>query len=577
MERTNKEQDEKVTQAPGDADARTDEAAVSQALFIREVQGHQRRYRKLIHLTHSSTKAAGAMLVAAVVALIVANTGAHEAFLEFWHMPVVVGIGPVVGEMSMAHVINDIFMAVFFLLVGLEIKYEMTVGELTNIRQAALPIIAAVGGVLMPIVLYSLFNGGNPETAHGWGVPTATDIAFALGIMALLGNRVPNGVRVFLSTLAVADDIIAILVIAIFYGQSPSLLWLAAAAAVFALLMVMNRAHVYSLFPYLAVGVMLWFCVFMSGVHSTIAGVLLAFSIPSGSRVNLRSFLQWSDDEVQKARKVFEPDTPVIAQDEYMKTVSNLSQVARQVIPPATRLEHKLYPWVYFGVLPLFALTNADVAISGDLGAMLSSPVLLGVFFGLVLGKPIGIMLFSFVTVKLKVASLPQNVNWKHMLGAAILGGVGFTMAIFVANLAFPEAIMVSEAKLGILAASLVAGVVGFLFLLGQAKAAEARGVAYVTAYSDDLHPQTASVEVDRAGEELLAALDDEELERELEARLQGGQGVAEIVVELPREDGGDTADPQIAEAEAAAAVALRDEALCREERDVAGTSGGSR
>ncbi|NBI32670.1 Na+/H+ antiporter NhaA [Enterorhabdus sp. P55] len=577
MERTNKEQDEKATQASGDADARTDEAAVSQALFIREVQGHQRRYRKLIHLTHSSTKAAGAMLVAAVVALIVANTGAHEAFLEFWHMPVVVGIGPVVGEMSMAHVINDIFMAVFFLLVGLEIKYEMTVGELTNIRQAALPIIAAVGGVLMPIVLYSLFNGGNPETAHGWGVPTATDIAFALGIMALLGNRVPNGVRVFLSTLAVADDIIAILVIAIFYGQSPSLLWLAAAAVVFALLMVMNRAHVYSLFPYLAVGVMLWFCVFMSGVHSTIAGVLLAFSIPSGSRVNLRSFLQWSDDEVQKARKVFEPDTPVIAQDEYMKTVSNLSQVARQVIPPATRLEHKLYPWVYFGVLPLFALTNADVAISGDLGAMLSSPVLLGVFFGLVLGKPIGIMLFSFVTVKLKVASLPQNVNWKHMLGAAILGGVGFTMAIFVANLAFPEAIMVSEAKLGILAASLVAGVVGFLFLLGQAKAAEARGVAYVTAYSDDLHPQTASVEVDRAGEELLAALDDEELERELEARLQGGQGVAEIVVELPREDGGDTADPQIAEAEAAAAVALRDEALCREERDVAGTSGGSR
>ena len=577
MERTNKEQDEKVTQASGDADARTDEAAVSQALFIREVQGHQRRYRKLIHLTHSSTKAAGAMLVAAVVALIVANTGAHEAFLEFWHMPVVVGIGPVVGEMSMAHVINDIFMAVFFLLVGLEIKYEMTVGELTNIRQAALPIIAAVGGVLMPIVLYSLFNGANPETAHGWGVPTATDIAFALGIMALLGNRVPNGVRVFLSTLAVADDIIAILVIAIFYGQSPSLLWLAAAAVVFALLMVMNRAHVYSLFPYLAVGVMLWFCVFMSGVHSTIAGVLLAFSIPSGSRVNLRSFLQWSDDEVQKARKVFEPDTPVIAQDEYMKTVSNLSQVARQVIPPATRLEHKLYPWVYFGVLPLFALTNADVAISGDLGAMLSSPVLLGVFFGLVLGKPIGIMLFSFVTVKLKVASLPQNVNWKHMLGAAILGGVGFTMAIFVANLAFPEAIMVSEAKLGILAASLVAGVVGFLFLLGQAKAAEARGVAYVTAYSDDLHPQTASVEVDRAGEELLAALDDEELERELEARLQGGQGVAEIVVELPREDGGDTADPQIAEAEAAAAVALRDEALCREERDVAGTSGGSR
>ena len=562
MESTHKAQDEQAPRKEGPApDAPAGEHGESGGLFIDAVQGHQRRFTKLLHFTHSSTKAAGAMLVAAVVALLVANFGDHEAFLEFWHMHVVAGVGPLVGEMSMAHVINDIFMAVFFLLVGLEIKYEMTVGELTNIRQAALPIIAAVGGVLAPIVIYSIFNAGNPETAHGWGVPTATDIAFALGIMALLGNRVPNGVRVFLSTLAVADDIIAILVIAIFYGQSPSLLWLAAAAVVFVLLMVMNRTHVYSLFPYLAVGVVLWFCVFMSGVHSTIAGVLLAFSIPSGSRVNLRSFLKWSGDRVQQAREVYKPDTPVIAQGEYMETVSSLSQVARQVIPPATRLEHKLYPWVYFGVLPLFALTNADVAISGDLGVMLSSPVLLGVFFGLVLGKPLGIMLFSLITVKLGIASLPQNVNWRHMLGAAILGGVGFTMAIFVANLAFPEAIMVSEAKLGILAASLVAGVVGFLFLLGQAKVAEAQGVAYVTAYSDDVHPQTASAEVDRAGEELLATLHDEELERELEARLQDGSHSAEIVVELPHE----------------AAEVAREDALRDEARDVTGLSGDER
>ena len=565
MESTHKAQDEQAPREEGPApDAPAGEHGEhgeSGGLFIDAVQGHQRRFTKLLHFTHSSTKAAGAMLVAAVVALLVANFGDHEAFLEFWHMHVVAGVGPLVGEMSMAHVINDIFMAVFFLLVGLEIKYEMTVGELTNIRQAALPIIAAVGGVLAPIVIYSIFNAGNPETAHGWGVPTATDIAFALGILALLGNRVPNGVRVFLSTLAVADDIIAILVIAIFYGQSPSLLWLAAAAVVFVLLMVMNRTHVYSLFPYLAVGVVLWFCVFMSGVHSTIAGVLLAFSIPSGSRVNLRSFLKWSGDRVQQAREVYKPDTPVIAQGEYMETVSSLSQVARQVIPPATRLEHKLYPWVYFGVLPLFALTNADVAISGDLGVMLSSPVLLGVFFGLVLGKPLGIMLFSLITVKLGIASLPQNVNWRHMLGAAILGGVGFTMAIFVANLAFPEAIMVSEAKLGILAASLVAGVVGFLFLLGQAKVADAQGVAYVTAYSDDVHPQTASAEVDRAGEELLATLHDEELERELKARLQDGSHSAEIVVELPHEA-----------AEAAREDALRDEAC-----DVTGLSGDER
>ena len=548
-----------------------DVAAVDSALFIREVQGHQRRYRKLLNLTHSSTKAAAAMLLAAVVALIVANTGAHEAFLEFWHMHVVIGVGPLVGEMSMAHVINDIFMALFFLLVGLEIKYEMTVGELTNIRQAALPIIAAVGGVLAPIVIYSLFNASNPETAHGWGVPTATDIAFALGIMALLGNRVPNGVRVFLSTLAVADDIIAILVIAIFYGQSPSFMWLAAAAVVFAVLLVLNRTHVYSLLPYLAIGVVLWFCVFMSGVHSTIAGVLLAFTIPSGSRVNLRGFLKWSGERVQEARDTYEPDTPIIAQGEYMHTVSSLSQVARQVIPPSTRLEHKLYPWVYFGILPLFALTNADVAIAGaDLGAMLASPVLHGVFFGLLIGKPIGIMLFSFLTVKLRIASLPENVNWMHMLGAAIFGGVGFTMAIFVANLAFPEAIMVSEAKLGILAASGVAGVAGFLFLLGQARAADAKGVAYVAAYNDDLPLQTAAAEADRAAEALLADLTDAELARELEARLQEEPDVGEIVVQLPRDEAHD-------ESVAAAAAEDRREALRQEARDATGMSGDER
>ena len=202
-------------------------------------------------------------------------------------------------------------------------------------------------------------------------MPTATDIAFALGILALLGNRVPNGVRVFLSTLAVADDIIAILVIAIFYGHSPSLPWLAVAAVVLFVLVLMNRNHIYSLIPYLLVGAVLWYCVYMSGVHATIAGVLLAFTIPSGSRVNIKSFLTWSGDKVREARSAYQPETPVIAQGGYIETVQDLSRVARQVVPPATRLEHRLYPWVYFGILPLFALTNADVSFLGvDVGAM---------------------------------------------------------------------------------------------------------------------------------------------------------------------------------------------------------------
>lgn len=506
----------------------------TQRIFISEVQRHQARYRKLIQFTHSSTKAAGAMLLAAVVALIVANTGAYEAFLEFWHTEAGFFFGDAFAGMSLAHVINDIFMAVFFLLVGLEVKYELTVGELTNIRQALLPIMAAIGGVLAPIGIYLVFNATNPETVQGWGVPTATDIAFALGILALLGNRVPSGVRVFLSTLAVADDIIAILVIAVFYGHSPSMFWLAMAAVVLVVLVLMNRNHIYSLVPYLLVGAVLWYCVFMSGVHSTIAGVLLAFVIPSGSRVNLKSFITWSGDKVREARDAFQPETPVIAQGDYIKTVTALSRVAGQVVPPATRLEHKLYPWVYFGILPLFALTNADVSFIGmDVGAMLADPVLYGVMLGLLLGKPLGIMLMSFIIVKSKLASLPENVNWFHMLGASILGGVGFTMAIFVANLAFTDEMHIATAKLAILAASLIAGVLGFVFLLLQAKAAQKRGVAYVSASSDDVARQTAGSEVARESEELLRGIEDHPaIKSELEAAKKRG-GVFEIVVDL--------------------------------------------
>ncbi|MEB1813778.1 Na+/H+ antiporter NhaA [Adlercreutzia mucosicola] len=518
-------------------------------IFIDEVQGHQRRWLKVVQITSSSTKAAGIMLAAAIVALIIANSPAFEPFEEFWHTHVVVGVGAFVGEMSLGHIINDIFMAVFFLLVGLEIKYEMTVGELTNIRQAALPIIAAFGGVLAPIVIYSIFNAANPETSHGWGVPTATDIAFALGIMALLGSRVPNGVRVFLSTLAVADDIIAILVIAIFYGQSPSLMWLGVAAVVLVVLLMLNRAHVYSLAPYLLIGCLLWFAVFMSGVHSTIAGVLLAFTIPTGSRVNLHEFMTWSGDRVREARAAYVETEPVVLQKDYMFTVSRLSKVAKQVVPPATRLEHMLYPWVYFAVLPLFALTNADVNfLSGDVLAMISSPVFYGVFFGLLLGKPIGILIFSFLTVKLKIASLPENVNWMHMTGAGILGGVGFTMAIFVANLAFPEALLIADAKVGILSASLLAGVVGFLFLFIQAKAAERQGISYVSASLDEVVRQTAGEEAADMADNVVLGLGDDELVDDVREVLEAEGGVAEFVVHETARAMTDAADAAEAE-----------------------------
>ena len=513
--------------------ARIREEAAS--VYNEETRKNQLRFSKLIQLGYSSTKAAALMLLAAIIALIIANTGAYEPFLEIIETEVGFIFGNTHAAMPIAEVINDIFMAIFFLLVGLEIKYEMTAGELTNIRQALLPIIAACGGVLAPIVIYTLFNLGNADSGHGWGVPTATDIAFALGILALLGNRVPNGVRVFLSTLAVADDIIAIIIIAVFYGQTPSLFWLACAAGVMVVLVIMNRLHIYAIPPYLLVGVVLWYCVFMSGVHSTIAGVLLAFTIPSGSRVNLRSFISWSGEAVQKVADAYQPEVPVSSQGNYLEAVSHFARIARQTVPPATRLERKLYPWVYFGILPLFALTNADVSfLGGDLGAMVTSPVFFGVFFGLLAGKPIGIMLFSFIVIKTKLASLPENVNWIHMLGSAILGGVGFTMAIFVANLAFPaHPELIVNAKVAILSASTLAGVIGFVFLFLQAKAAHAQGVAYLTTSADDVR-QTAGIEAARHSNEILEQIDSPLVRGEIEAaQKESGNLRAEVVVDL--------------------------------------------
>ena len=405
--------------------------------FIKEVSGHQRRWLKLLEFTHSTTKAAGFMLLGAILSLIVANSPAYGPFLEFWHTEISLGFGTTTASMSLAHIINDVFMCLFFLLVGLEIKYEMTVGELTNVRQAILPVGAAVGGVVVPIIFYVVCNQANTYAAAGG-------------------------------------------VIAVFYGHAPSVLWLAGALMVLIALMALNRLHFYSLWPYVLLGVVLWYCVFMSGVHSTIAGVLLAFAIPSGSRVDLLSFGRWSNKQLKEIRKNFQPDAPVLGQSDYLDEVSRLARVAKEVVPPATRLERMLYPWVYFAILPLFALTNADVALGGmSIGAIVSDPVFLGVFTGLLLGKPMGIFLFSFLIVKLKISSLPSNVNWAHIFGAALLGGVGFTMAIFVANLAYADPGQILIAKVAVLSASLLAGIIGFAFLLFQANIAMRKGITY--------------------------------------------------------------------------------------------------
>lgn len=448
--------------------------AESDSIYFENAVPRKKRFTKLVEFTQSPTKAAGVMLLGAVIALIVANTSAGDGFVAFWNTEFSIGLGESQASMSLGLIINDILMAIFFLSVGLEIKYEMTVGQLSDIRQAILPIGAAFGGVTMPLIIYLVVNSGHPESISGWGVPTATDIAFALGVLSLLGSKVPSGVRVFLSTLAVADDIIAIFIIALFYGQAPSAIWLLAAVGVILVLALMNLLHIYSLVPYLLVGCVLWYCVFMSGVHSTISGVVLAFTIPTNACVNPKKYKNWSSKRALDAAAIYDANKSVMAQDEYIDDVMSLSKVSREVVPPATRLERVLSPWVNFLILPLFALTNANVAITSlPINDLFGSPVFYGVFFGLFIGKPLGIMLMSLGIVKSGLSKLPEGVNWSHMLGAAMLGGVGFTMAIFVANLSFVDPELTVIAKTAILAGSAVSGVLGYTYLYLRSKVSQ--------------------------------------------------------------------------------------------------------
>lgn len=446
----------------------------TESIFEPEVRKHHRRKKKLLEFTHSSTRATMIMLGAAVLALIIENTPLLPTFGEFWNSFYLgISIGSFEPHISIGHFINDFLMALFFLVVGLEIKYEFTAGELTNPRKALLPIIAAVGGAVLPALVYLAFNMGS-GFEHGWGVPMANDIAFCLGILALLGSRVPAGLRAFLSTLTIVDDMIAILVIAVFYTANLNVIWLAAGLALFAVLIVLNRMHVYGFAPYLLIGLALWVCILLSGVHATVAGVLVALTIPAQSQVKLGRVNTWFEAKAQNADERYDPGQPDIAQKEYLEEVAQIGRVSRMTIPPITQLDYFLHTPVYFVILPLFAFANAGVLLAGtDILALIMSPVTIGVFFGLLVGKPIGIFVATWLTVKLKISELPDGVCWGHILGVSILGGVGFTMAIFVTNLAFTDPTTIASAKIAILAASLVAGLIGFFILRREALCAD--------------------------------------------------------------------------------------------------------
>jgi NhaA family Na+:H+ antiporter len=371
------------------------------------------------------TEAAGGLLlvVAAVVALVLANSPWSEAWDDLWHTHVGLVIGAHEFGMSLHHWVNDGLMVVFFLVVGLEIKRELLLGELREPRTAVLPIAAAVGGAMVPAVIYLGFNLGGPG-APGWGVPMATDIAFALGVLALVGDRVPSSLRLFLATLAIVDDLIAVLVIALFYTSSIDLLGVTEAVVVMALLIIANLRGVRSLVVYGILGVALWLGVLVSGVHATVAGVLLAATIPA----------------VVGATKGDE----------------------RPTRSPLVGLEEQLHPWSAYLVVPVFALANAGVQLAGGIDA-LTGPIGLGITLGLVVGKPLGIVGSAWLLVRMSVARLPEGVTWMRLLAVAVMAGIGFTMSLFIADLATLDAEGHRDAKLGVLAATAIAATLGWI------------------------------------------------------------------------------------------------------------------
>ena len=420
----------------------------------------------------AATASAGGivLLAATAIALVWANSPWSESYHHLWETPITLGVANWTVRATLHHIINDALMVVFFFLVGLEIKREILAGELASVRRAALPMIGALGGMVVPAALYAMVNAGGPG-ASGWGVPMATDIAFALGVLALLGDRVPIGLKVFLAALAIVDDIGAVLVIAVFYSGGVAWGALATAAAIVMLSAGANRAGVRRPGAYAALGLALWAAVLMSGVHATVAGVLLAMTIPVRTRLNETTFLAnarqaLEDFDAAAVVTAVDPAVTVLSNVDHHTAIEELETLADQAQPPLIRMEHALHGPVAYGIMPLFALANAGVSLgAAEMRDALASPVTLGVILGLLVGKPLGITGFSWLAVRFGFAALPDGVSWRTLAGAGVLGGIGFTMALFIASLAFGEAALLEAAKFGVLAASAVAGVAGWLLL----------------------------------------------------------------------------------------------------------------
>jgi len=409
----------------------------------------------------------GILLISATaIALIWVNSSIGETYHSFWHTQISFTFGHFHISKTLLHWVNDGLMSLFFFTVGLEIKREILVGELATPKKALLPVIAALGGMIVPALIYAAFNIGLP-TIHGWGIPVATDIAFALGAVAVFGRKLPVSLRIFLAAFAIADDLGAVVIIAIFYTKE--IVWSNLIISLFFIfgLAAANFFWIRQTLIYAILGLAVWFFVLGSGVHPTIAGVIVSFFVPARGRYDTDNFLQ----NIKKITEKFECEEQscgysILLNQEHMYAVQALELACHDVETPLQRLMHALHPWVAFLILPLFAMGNTGLIFRGIVfSETVSNPVILGIIFGLVVGKPIGILLFSYLSVKTGIASLPQEVRWSHIFGGAMLGGIGFTMSLFLSELSFSDPHIIDYARIAILAGSILSALFGMSYL----------------------------------------------------------------------------------------------------------------
>ncbi len=402
------------------------------------------------------------LLTMALVALVWANSPWSATYFDFWKIQFTVGAGSFMIQKPILLWVNDGLMALFFFLVGLEIKREVLTGELSSPRQAVLPFAAAIGGMVVPAGLYALVTGNTPFLS-GWGIPMATDIAFALGILALLGSRAPVSLKIFLTALAIIDDLGAVLVIAFLYTHGLNLVAIAIGGAILVALAIGNRLGIQKTAFYVVLGIFLWLAFLKSGVHATIAGVLLALTIPAKRQIDVGSF---KDKAGSILGSLFHPDKALPTIEDEQHAVHALEVLSKGASTPLSRMEHALHGWVAFVIMPVFALANAGVDLrSIPILEALVHPVALGIILGLFVGKQVGVALFSWVAIRLGLAEMPKDVTWPQLYGVAILTGIGFTMSLFIGGLSFDDPEIIDRAKAGILTASFLAGIVGYVLL----------------------------------------------------------------------------------------------------------------